>query len=568
MPSLDELSALLPHLEIQQFVAHGGMGGVYHAIEQSLGRPVALKVSPQAVGEEDFRSRFELEAKAMAQLNHPNLAQLYDYGKAGEVMWMSQEWIDGPTLHQRLQDGPLSEAEAIALVRQACDALAYAHQHGIVHRDVKPANLMWTSKGVVKVMDFGLARATQHGPAFLRDENESRFLTKEYSSPEMFDPSAEIDHRADIFSLGVLAYEGLTGIRPSGEFRVPSEVKPELGVRFDHVLAKAMMSDRDGRYASCGEFKQAFEQAASMPVVAEVQALEVLSLSPEGGKAKPLMALAGALVLVGLIAWFAFSSLRGSRKREDPPVAPSVPVVSEPNEPADEPGPEEPPPDDPGAAPPPVAPLPAGLVLYYSFEGTEGNTVLDLSGNGRGGVIHGAVPAPGIRGMGLKFDGVDDFIEVSDRDLKLASQDSTIGLWVRPEKSKTHGLVERYIAREPGFVFRLILKERMIKGDFWEIGSVQHELPAQSAPRWTQVVLTFEARSKRLGLYVDGQPAAHEFLTDEAYTDDAPLVLGRFDKDKPENFLAGILDEVMIFDRALKFQEVLALYKRGVRRDP
>lgn len=562
LPSLDELSALLPHLEIQQFVAHGGMGGVYHAIEQSLGRPVALKVSPQALGEEDIRSRFELEVKAMAQLEHPNLARLYDYGIAGEVMWMSQEWVDGPTLQLRLLEGPLSEAEAIAIVRQVCDALADAHQHGIVHRDVKPENIMWNRQGVVKLMDFGLARATQHGPAFLRAGNEARFLTKEYASPEMFDAGAEIDHRADIFSLGVLAYEALTGLRPSGEFRLPSEVKPELGVRFDHVLSKAMMSDRDGRPASCAEFKQAFEVAASMPVVVEIQELEFLSLAPEGSKARSLVALAGAVVLVVGIAWFAISSLRRSGKAEQPPAASPPPVELA----VDEPAPVEPPPDEPGVLP--GAPLPPGLVLYYSFEGSDGKTVLDLSGSGHSGVIHGAVPVSGIRGMGLQFDGVDDFVEVSAEDLKLASQDFTIGLWVRPEKNKTHGLVERHVAREPGLFFHLILKERMIKGDFWEIGSVQHELPANFVHRWTLLMFTFEARSRRLGLYVDGQPTGHEVLTDEAFFDDAPLVLGRFDKDDPENYFAGILDEVMIFDRALRFREIIALHKRGKRRDP
>ena len=263
-PSPGELSNLLPQLDVQRFVARGGMGAVYYAIQRHLEREVALKILPPDIGDPGFRSRFSLEAKAMARMNHPNLAQLYDFGEAEGLLWMAQEWIDGPSFYSRYQQGPLSEEEAVALVCQVCDGLAYAHRHDIVHRDVKPENIMWNSEGVVKLTDFGLARATRSGPSHLRNEQEARFLTEEYAAPEMFDLNVEIDHRADIFAVGVLAYEGLTGKRPSGESRPPSEAQPSLGERFDSVLAKAMQHDRDKRYNDCAEFKRDFEAAAAL----------------------------------------------------------------------------------------------------------------------------------------------------------------------------------------------------------------------------------------------------------------------------------------------------------------
>jgi len=167
----------------------------------------------------------------MARMNHPNLAQLYDFGEADGMLWMAQEWIDGLSFYARYQQGQLSEPEAVALVCQVCDGLAYAHRNGIVHRDVKPENIMWNSDGLVKVTDFGLAQATRTGPSHLREKEESRFLTQEYAAPEMFDVNAEIDHRVDIFALGVLAYEGLTGERPSGEYKPPGAVNPALQER-------------------------------------------------------------------------------------------------------------------------------------------------------------------------------------------------------------------------------------------------------------------------------------------------------------------------------------------------
>ncbi|MCS5540424.1 MAG: serine/threonine protein kinase, partial [Roseibacillus sp.] len=148
IPSPEELAKVLPQLDVQRFVARGGMGAVYYAVQRHLERQVALKILPYDIGEPDFRSRFSLEAKAMARLNHSNLTQLYDFGETGGLLWMALEWIDGPTLHSRFQSGPLTEEEAVALVRQVCDGLAYAHRHGIVHRDVKPENIMWNSEGV------------------------------------------------------------------------------------------------------------------------------------------------------------------------------------------------------------------------------------------------------------------------------------------------------------------------------------------------------------------------------------------------------------------------------------
>ena len=538
IPSPGDLSRLLPQLDVQRFVARGGMGAVYFAVQRHLDREVALKILPPDIGDPEFRSRFALEAKAMARLNHPNLAQLYDFGEAEGLLWMAQEWIDGPTFHARFQDGPLSEGEAVALVCQVCDGLSYAHRHDIVHRDVKPENIMWNSDGIVKMTDFGLARATQTGPSHLRNDHEGRFLTREYAAPEMFDVNSEIDHRADIFALGVLAYEGLTGKRPSGEYRPPSTVQPSLRGRFDHVLAQPMQRDRDHRYNDCADFKKDFELAAARPRELEGQHLRKQSTLIPG------LALAGAVIVFATVVWMAFSVLRD----HSPASGENANARAGEGE----------------HQGPPVEGLLAETSLYYDFERAAADEpILDRSGRGFHGILRGAVPTPGRRGTGLLFDGVDDTLEVAMESLKLSGTSFSVALWVRASFGQVHGLVGQRNSEEDGQYFHILLVEDKLWQDFWGGKGTSHLLPANRSGKWLHVAFTFDATSRTSMIYLDGTPVSEGSFKAPLDFDEGRLLFGMFQAGGTRSYLAGALDEIMIFPRALAGEEISAIYRHG-----
>lgn len=263
-PPVEDLQPHFPQYTINAFAAVGGMGAVYRATQNSVDRPVALKILPaEMAGDESFQKRFALEAKAMAKLSHRNLVQLYDFGETNGIFWMIQEWVQGRTIFEVIyEEKRLSPNEAAALVAQACEGLGYAHKQGVVHRDVKPANMMVNSEGILKLMDFGLAGVYGEG---IRTQGGARFATEEYAAPEMWDTDGLVDHRVDIFALGVLLYEALTGKRPTGKFRVPSELIPGLDKRFDDIVVRAMQRKRENRYQSCSELLRALRTVVTSP---------------------------------------------------------------------------------------------------------------------------------------------------------------------------------------------------------------------------------------------------------------------------------------------------------------
>jgi serine/threonine protein kinase len=158
-PGIEELATKFPHLEILALLGRGGMGAVYKARQKELDRLVALKILPPAIGREPgFADRFAREAKALAKLNHPNIVTLYEFAQADGLFYFIMEYVDGVNLRELLQAGRLAPREALAIVPQICDALQYAHDQGIVHRDIKPEDIVLDRKGRVKVADFGLAR--------------------------------------------------------------------------------------------------------------------------------------------------------------------------------------------------------------------------------------------------------------------------------------------------------------------------------------------------------------------------------------------------------------------------
>ena len=333
-PPIEDLQPHFPQYKIEAFAAVGGMGAVYRATQISVDRPVALKILPPEMAiEESFRERFAMEAKAMARLSHRNLVQLYDFGETGGIFWMIQEWVEGRTIFEVMhEEERLDPREAAALVAQACEGLGYAHKQGIVHRDVKPANMMVDDEGILKLMDFGLAGIG--GVEGMQTQGGGRFATEEYAAPELWDLSTKIDHRVDIFALGVLLYEALTGERPTGTFRMPSELRRGLDTRFDAIVVRALQRERENRYASCAELLTALRGVVTDSPKVKLRTPPppprvVVPKSPEGAvrqvtpsvpllkkmSAKGLIVVS-TLLLLGLLGgvWMIFA---GGKKKDD-----------------------------------------------------------------------------------------------------------------------------------------------------------------------------------------------------------------------------------------------------------
>lgn len=249
-----ELASRFPQLEILDLIGHGGMGAVYKARQVRLDRLVALKVIiPGAVDEPDFAHRFEREARALAKLNHPNVVTVYDFGIVDGVYFLIMEYVSGTNLRQLIHSQELAPESALPMVAEICDALQYAHDQGIVHRDIKPENILVSAQGHVKIADFGLAK-------LLGNAMQQSALTKtgqvvgtpHYMAPEQLERPLEVDHRADIYSLGVVFYEMLTGELPLGRFNRPSK-RVQVNVKLDEVVLRALEKEPERRYQHVSE---------------------------------------------------------------------------------------------------------------------------------------------------------------------------------------------------------------------------------------------------------------------------------------------------------------------------
>lgn len=267
-PRIEELTAKFPQLEILEFIGQGGMGAVYKARQKQLDRVVALKILPPQAGGPAFAERFAREARALAKLNHPHIVTLYEFGQSDGLFYFLMEFVDGVNLRQLLSNSRISPREALAIVPQICEALQFAHDSGIVHRDIKPENILLDKKGLVKIADFGVAKMiaeslseaagkTAAAPGELTEAG-STLGTPQYMAPEQIRNSAEVDHRADIYSLGVVFYQMLTGQLPSGKIEPPSR-KVRVDVRLDAVVLRALEKEPQRRYQQVGELGTAVE---------------------------------------------------------------------------------------------------------------------------------------------------------------------------------------------------------------------------------------------------------------------------------------------------------------------
>ncbi len=255
-PTPAHLAALFPRWEILGLLGRGGMGAVYHARQPDLDREIAIKLLPiEASADEVFVQRFQREARTLAKLRHPNIVALHEFGTTPEGHpFFVMEYVDGSTLAEKI--GKLSVPEALEIVRQACDALSHAHSLGIVHRDIKPSNILLDTAGHIKIADFGLAKWDQQHEAAMTLSRTGGFMgTAEYAAPEQVKDAAHADHRADIYSIGVLFYEMLTGERPRGVFRPPS-AKSGSDPRLDPMVLRALQENPGERYQAAAELRE------------------------------------------------------------------------------------------------------------------------------------------------------------------------------------------------------------------------------------------------------------------------------------------------------------------------
>jgi serine/threonine protein kinase len=283
-PTIPDLAKLFPQLEIFELIGKGGMGAVYKARQPALDRFVALKIlAPRAGGDLDFAARFTREARALAKLSHPNIVAVHDFGTVGQASSLSpskisggksetgatsvlhffiMEYVDGPNLRQIEQAGKLSPREALEIIPQICAALQFAHDEGIVHRDIKPENILLDKKGRVKIADFGLAKILGQEPKDFRLTGVRDVVgTPHYMAPEQVEKPQTVDHRADIYSLGVVFYEMLTGELPLGKFQSPSQ-RVQVDVRLDEIVMRSLEKDPQRRYQHVSEVKTRVETIA------------------------------------------------------------------------------------------------------------------------------------------------------------------------------------------------------------------------------------------------------------------------------------------------------------------
>jgi serine/threonine protein kinase len=256
-PAPAELGRLFPQLEILALLGQGGMGAVYKARQTKLDRQVAVKILPPEVARDPaFAERFTREARSLARLNHPHIVTVHDFGDVDGLYYFTMEYVDGHNLRDLLQAGALPAAKVLAIVPQLCDALQYAHDEGLVHRDIKPENILVDRKGRVKIADFGLAKLVGLTPTYLTLTGTHEVMgTLLYMAPEQMKRTHTVDHRVDIYSLGVVLYEMLTGELPLGRFAPPSH-KAAVDERLDQVVLRALAREPAERYQDAGAFKQ------------------------------------------------------------------------------------------------------------------------------------------------------------------------------------------------------------------------------------------------------------------------------------------------------------------------
>lgn len=325
--SPEEIAGKFPGFEILECLGRGGMGVVYKARQKSLNRIVAIKIlAPERGGETRFAERFAREAEFLAKLNHPHIVTIHDFGETAGLFYLVMEFVDGVNLRDLIRDGKLEAKQALAIVPPICDALQYAHDKGIVHRDIKPENLLLDREDRIKIADFGISA--------LLGTDVAPSGTPPYMAPEQCGASPEVDNRADIYALGVVLYEMLTGERPNKELIAPSK-KVHIDVRLDEIVLRALEKTPELRYQTAGEFRTQVETIASTSAnfgakVAQIHASEIDNHASDVSSRISRTAIVGACWAFAAVLHYLMPTLGYRMKSEFVPIMMSVLGLSAP----------------------------------------------------------------------------------------------------------------------------------------------------------------------------------------------------------------------------------------------
>jgi len=613
-PKIEELAGHFPQLEILKFIGQGGMGAVYEARQKQLDRVVALKIlPPQAARGPGFAERFTREARALAKLNHPHIVTLYEFGQADGQFYFLMEFVDGVNLRQLLDVSRMAPEEALAIVPQICDALQYAHERGIVHRDIKPENILLSREGRVKIADFGVAKimapAVGEAPAEMVATAPAGELTgaggmlgtPQYMAPEQIAHPLEVDHRADIYSLGVVFYQMLTGELPAGPLILPSK-KVVIDVRLDEVVLRALEQLPERRYQQAGALKTQVETIAATPSPKPTtekkskamtpfkffcpqcgqrvqcdsdrsgasihcpacQQAIVVPAAPRAGAPAPAPVRGGAhrwqniLVMTGLVVvltglaivgWQGYSKIKRNGK---------------------------------------VRHLPPGLVAFWSGDGTANDAV----GGNPGRLVNAAGFAPGKSGRAFILKNGEGgepgansrqsgFVQIETTPALDVGKGAgmTFECWIKPvsvtqqmvivEYEKVPGT---YNGADVGLDFAIqdssVLDANLVDDTPAHSGHVITTPPNRLvAGVWQQVALTYDKDSGQAALYINGTVAAQADLGSfTPQTSFAYLLLGGRTTygsiAHPRSVFSGEMDEIGIFNRALSAAEIQAIYQK------
>lgn len=319
---------------LEKLVGKGGMGEVYRAVQLSLGRTVAVKLLASDLAKEpSFVARFDKEGAALAALSHPNIVSIVDKGKTESTYYLVMEFIDGPSMREVMRSPMLDTGRALRMILDVCRAIDYAHSRGIIHRDLKPENILFDEQagGIAKVSDFGLAGFVDEGVTSRYNLTEFHVAmgTASYMAPEQRIDAKTADHRADIYSLGVVLYELLVGELPMGQFDPPSQRKSGLDKRLDAICAKCLKPLAQDRYQKVSEL--IFDLEPLVPAAPSSFAMKAGPLARAKYHAMNALRRAARVAEVGLVLSAGVIVLVALSNRTEPaaPIAPGVELTTD-----------------------------------------------------------------------------------------------------------------------------------------------------------------------------------------------------------------------------------------------
>jgi serine/threonine-protein kinase len=256
--------------EILDKIGQGGIAEIYRARQISLDRQVAIKIiSAEMVGDADIVRRFDRESVVIANLNHPNIVHIIDKGIADGRYYFVMEYVDGKSFKEIINSPDYTQRDKLEIIIMALKGLDYAHKNGVIHRDVKPANILVDRHGNAMMADFGIAQILKK-PDHEQTKSDVVMGTLAYMSPEQRESTASVDQTTDIFAIGIMIYEILVGRRPVGRFKLPSEINSNISTRYDHIVSKCLAENPKDRYQTAVELKDEILNLISGRVKGEV----------------------------------------------------------------------------------------------------------------------------------------------------------------------------------------------------------------------------------------------------------------------------------------------------------